>query len=90
MQYGQDGRQLELEVIGTRRRGRPVSIDGAATAAERQAARRDRLKKAGKGVLTVEVSLDVIHALNVFVKFKDVTLGEVVDRALRDRFLRKR
>lgn len=91
MQYGQDGRQLELEVVGTRRRGRPVSIDGAATAAERQAARRRRLKeKAGKGLLTVEVSLDVIAALDAFVKFKDVTKGEVVDRILRGTLLRKR
>lgn len=91
MRYGEDGRQLELEVVGTRRRGRPVSVDGAATGAERQAARRDRLKKeAGRGVLTVEVSLDVIAALDAFVKFKDVTKGEVVDKILRGTLLRKR
>jgi len=91
MRYGDDGRQLELEVIGTRRRGRPVSVSGAATAAERQAARRDRLRnEAGKGVLTVEVSLDVIAALDAFVKFKDVTKGDVVDRILRGTLMRKR
>ena len=91
MRYGEDGRQFELEVVGTRRRGRPVSAVGAATAAERQAARRDRLKnEAGKGVLTVEVSLDVIAALDAFVKFKDVTKGDVVDRILRGSLLRKR
>jgi hypothetical protein len=91
MRYGDDGRQLELEVIGVRRRGRPVSVDGAATAAERQAARRNRLKnEAGKGVLTVEVSLDVIAALDAFVRFKDVTKGDVVDRILRGTLLRKR
>lgn len=91
MRYGEDGRQLELEVFGTRRRGRPVSVDGAATAAERQAARRNRLKnEARKGVLTVEVSLDVIVALDAFVKFKDVTKGDVVDRILRGTLLRKR
>jgi len=91
MRYCEDGRQLELEVVGTRRRGRPVSVDGAATAAERQAARRNRLKnEAGKGVLTVEVSLDVIAALDAFVKFKDVTKGDVVERILRGTLLRKR
>lgn len=91
MRFGEDGRQLELEVVGTRRRGRPVSVAGAATAAERQAARRDRLRnEAGKGVLTVEVSLDVIAALDAFVKFKDVTKGDVVDRILRGSLLRKR
>jgi hypothetical protein len=60
------------------------------TAAERQEARRQRLRKEGKGVLTVEVSLDVIDALDDFVKFKDETKGSVVDRVLRDRLLRKR
>jgi hypothetical protein len=90
MRYGDDRRQLELEVVGRRRRGRPDSVDGAATDAERQAARRRRLKEEGKGVLTVEVSLDVIAALDAFVKFKDVKKGDVVDRILRGTLLRKR
>jgi hypothetical protein len=81
---------LELEVIGVRRRGRPAGVDGAATGAERQAARRLRLKAEGRGVLTVEVSLDVIAALDAFVKFKDVNKGDVVDRILRGTLLRKR
>jgi len=90
MRYGDDRRQLELEVVGRRRRGRPDSVDGAATGAERQAARRRRLREEGKGVLTVEVSLDVIAALDAFVKFKDVNKGDVVDRILRGTLLRKR
>jgi hypothetical protein len=90
MRYGEDHRQLELSVVGVRRRGRPASIDGAATAAERQAARRRRLKEEGKGVLTVEVSQEVIDALDAFVQFKPETKGDVVDRILRDRLLRKR
>jgi hypothetical protein len=48
------------------------------------------LKEEGKGVLTVEVSLDVIAALDAFVKFKDVKKGDVVDRILRGTLLRKR
>lgn len=90
MRYGSDERQLELDVVGTRRRGRPASPDGAATPAERQAARRVRLEADGKGVLTVEVSIDVIAALDAFVKFKDVNKGDVVDRILRGTLLRKR
>jgi hypothetical protein len=90
MVHGEDPRQMQLDVVGTRRRGRPVSVDGAATGAERQAARRERLREEGKGVLTVEISLEVIAALDAFVKFKDVSKGDVVDRMLRSSLLRKR
>jgi hypothetical protein len=69
MKYGEDARQGDL-IGGFRRgRGRPVGGKLAMTAAERQEARRQRLRKEGKGVLTVEVSLDVIDALDDFVKF---------------------
>lgn len=40
-------------------------------------------------MLTVEVKLDVIAALDAFVRFKDVTKGDVVDRILRGTLLRK-
>lgn len=73
----------------TRQRGRPAT-GTAMTGAQRQEARRQKLASEGKGVLTVEVSLDVIDALNAFVRFKDETKGSVVNRILRDRLLRKR
>jgi hypothetical protein len=38
----------------------------------------------------VPVSQEVIDALDRFVRFKDVTKGEVVDRILRGTLLRKR
>lgn len=69
--------------------GRPRT-GAAMTAAQRQQARRDRLAEEGKGVLTVEVSLEVIEALDKFVQFKDVAKGDVVDRILRGTLLRKR
>jgi hypothetical protein len=69
--------------------GRPRT-GKAMTDAQRQKLRRDRLAEEGKGMLTVEVSLDVIAALDAFVRFKDVTKGEVVDRILRGTLLRKR
>lgn len=73
----------------TRQRGRPRT-GLAMTGAERQQERRRRLAEVGKGVLTVEVSLDVLAALDAFVRFKPETKGAVVDRVLRDRLLRKR
>ena len=60
------------------------------TAAERQQARRDRIKAAGGDVLTVTVDGEVAEALRRFVQFKDMTQGEAVTRILRDRLLRKR
>jgi hypothetical protein len=36
------------------------------------------------------VSLEVIEALDDFLKFKPETKGSVVDRILRDRLIRKR
>lgn len=89
MKYGDDPRQIDLVAGANRQRGRPVT-GVALTAAERQAARRARLAKEGKATLTVEVSMEVIEALDKFVQFKDEAKGSVVDRVLRDRLMRKR
>jgi hypothetical protein len=89
MKYADDHRQLDLVAGANRQRGRPAS-GVAKTAAERQAARRERLAEEGKATLTVEVSHEVIEALDKFVQFKDVTKGDVVDRLLRGTLLRKR
>ena len=72
-----------------RQRGRPAT-GVALTPAERQSLRREKLKDEGRGVLTVDVSLDVLKALDAFVQFKDETKGQVVDRILRGTLLRKR
>jgi hypothetical protein len=89
MKYADDHRQLDLVGGANLQRGRPAT-GKALTAAERQAVRRKRLIEEGKGTLTVEVSLEVIDALDKFVQFKDEAKGSVVDRVLRDRLLRKR
>ncbi|EEF21763.1 conserved hypothetical protein [Ricinus communis] len=89
MRYGDDRRQLDLVAGANRQRGRPAT-GVAMTAAERQAARRKRLAEEGKKTLTVEVSLEVLEALDKFVQFKDEDKGSVVDRVLRDRLIRKR
>jgi hypothetical protein len=58
--------------------------------AERSKAKRDRLLAEGKKQVSITLSLEVIAALEKHVQFKDLTLGDAVEKALRDRFLRKR
>ena len=72
-----------------KRRGRPAT-GKALTAAERQARRREKLAAEGKVSSTVVISREVQQALADFVEFKDVSLGDVVDRILRGYLLRKR
>jgi len=81
---------LTVELPGVpKRRGRP-STGNALTAAERQARRREKLAAEGKVSSTVVISREVQQALADFVEFKDVSLGDVVDRILRGYLLRKR
>ena len=73
-----------------RGRGRP-STGTALSASARQARRREKLEAEGKTLLPrVVVSLEVQQALAKFIQFKDMTLGDALDRIVRDRLLRKR
>lgn len=73
-----------------RGRGRP-STGNALSASARQARRREKLEAEGKTLLPrVVVSLEVHEALAKFIQFKDMTLGDALDRIVRDRLLRKR
>lgn len=72
-----------------RQRGRPAT-GKAMTVAERQAARRAKLAAEGKTTLTVDVSVEVVDALAAFVKFKDESAGQVVERLIRTQLMRKR
>lgn len=73
------------------KRGRPSS-GKALTAAERQQRRLAKLEAEGKALLPQVVVSQAVHeALVKFIKFKDgMTLGDAVDRIVRDRLLRKR
>lgn len=62
----------------------------AKTNAERSRAKRERLQAEGKKQISVTVSLEVIEAIRKHIEFKDMTLGDAAEKALRDRFLRKR
>lgn len=74
------------------RRGRGRRPTGTALSpAERQARRLAKLEAEGKGLLPpAVVSLEVKQALAKFIQFKDMTLGDALDRIVRDRLLRKR
>lgn len=73
-----------------KRRGRPAT-GTAMTAAERQKKRREKLADEGKALLSsVVVGKDVQEALSKHVEFKDMTLGDAVDKILRGYLLRKR
>lgn len=72
-----------------KRRGRPPTGQ-ALSSAERQKRRREKLAAEGRTLVTVDISEEVQQALSKYVEFKDMTLGDAVDRILRDRLLRKR
>lgn len=87
MKQLEDKKTVDLFPI-PRVRGRPPT-GAAKSAAERQAARRERLREAGKMPLTVNVSADLHRRLTKFLEFKDTTKDEVVERFL-NHALRKR
>jgi type IV secretory pathway VirD2 relaxase len=73
-----------------KKRGRP-STGAALSAAERQARRRAKLEAEGKALLPpVVVSQEVEKALATYIQFKDMTLGDAIERIVRHRLLRKR
>jgi hypothetical protein len=79
-----------------KKRGRPPK-DDALTGAQRQALYMARKAAQGKTSITIMVDAEVAAALAAYVKRQNadqadqlVTLGDAVDRILRDRLMRKR
>jgi len=70
-------------------RGRPKTGQ-ALTNAQRQKAKRDRLAAEGKKQISATLSIEVIDAVKKHVEFRDLDIGDAIEKALRDRFLRKR
>lgn len=92
---------LTMELPGVvRRRGRPpVYAQDEKTlkeaAARRKRESRARLAAAGLDTLTLDLDQNVADALRAYVDRKradseDLTMGQAVERILRDRLLRKR
>jgi hypothetical protein len=88
MRQLEDNKTVDLIAGARRQRGRPPTGD-AMTAAERQAARRQRLREGGMVSLTVMIPADLAASLDEFLKFKDEGKDSAVARALAA-FLRKR
>lgn len=84
-----DHRQLDLVAGANRQRGRP-STGVAMSAAERQRARREKLRAAGVVSLTVQLPVEVIEAVHRFLQFKDETQDQLIERLLRQQLMRKR
>lgn len=86
---------VTIELPGVpKRRGRPPT-GNALSAAERKAAQRARQAAAGLETVTVDLPKDVAEALRAYCARKvadsePVTLGQAVEKILRDRLLRKR
>lgn len=84
-----DPRQMDLIAAANRQRGRPMT-GKAKTAAQRQKEHRDRLRQAGMGSMTVQLPVEVIGAVHNFLKFKDETQDQLIERLLRQQLMRKR
>lgn len=82
--------EVTAELPGVpKRRGRPAT--GAAMSdAQRSKSKRERLLAEGKQQVSAVLSLEVIAAVKKHIEFKDLTIGDAIEKALRDRFLRPR
>lgn len=75
---------------GPAKKGRPPT-GKALSGSDRQARRLAKLGAEGKALLPqAVVSIEVQQALKKFIRFKEMTLGDALDRIVRDRLLRKR
>ena len=83
--------EQEGDLLGAIRRGRGRPSTGAAkTSAQRQKERRARLRDDGKAFLTVHVDAQVLEGLKAYIRFKDITPDQVIEKLLRQQLLRKR
>lgn len=88
----QDGDDKTVDFLGEpkRGRGRPKGLVPPKTGAERQKALRDRSLASGRGFITVSLPLEMIDALDAFIKFKDTNKDAVIEKLVRQQLMRKR
>ncbi|WP_150118998.1 hypothetical protein [Massilia sp. NR 4-1] len=89
MRQAEDNRTIDLLGGFKRGRGRPITGE-AKSNAERQRKRRQRLSTAGLVPLTVEIPKELFDGLTNFVRFKDISKDQVIERLLRQQLLRQR
>lgn len=81
----------EHDLFGPIKRGRGRPTTGAAkSSAQRQKERRERLRDDGKAFLTVHVDAQLLKGLKAYIRFKDITPDQVIEKLLRQQLLRKR
>lgn len=94
MKQAEDNKTVDIEdAPGVRRqRGRPAvsNLTPKEQAAERQRRRRAKLAESDMVPLSVNVPREVKEALEKFIQFKDITLEQVVEKAIRQAIMRKR
>lgn len=90
MKQAEDKRTIDPLGFPKRGRGRPRGDQPAKSGAERQKALRDRLGASGRGFLTISLPLDMIVALDEFIKFKDTNKDAVIEKLVRQQLMRKR
>ncbi|MNK39715.1 hypothetical protein D3C87_583340 [compost metagenome] len=83
--------EQEHDLFGPTKRGRGRPVTGVAkSSAQRQKERRERLRDDGKAFLTVHVDATVLEGLRAYIRFKDITPDQVIEKLLRQQLLRKR
>jgi hypothetical protein len=89
MKQPEDNKTLDLVGNLPKRRGRPAS-GSALSNADRQRKYREKLAAEGRQVISLDLPVECVEALRKHVQFKDMTLGDAVEKIVRDRLLRKR
>ena len=89
MKHRRDEQEPDLFGPIKRSRGRPAT-GAAKTNAQRQKERRARLRDDGKAFLTVHVDAELLDGLRAYIRCKDITPDQVIEKLLRQQLLRKR
>lgn len=79
--------EFTVELFDKPRRGRPRGVFPAMTAAERM---RKSREERGLVTLTVQIPSELFAGLNEYMKHKDLTKNQVIEKLIQNQLLRKR
>ena len=89
MKQVEDNKTMELLDEPKRGRGRPRREDGPVSAADRQKARRQRLRAAGIDYLTIPLPVDVLASLKSYAAAVGETREQFIERIVRRELMHK-